>query len=267
MSDFNELLKREKVFHDQWASRINVEALNVDVAFEGSTAPENRYILSKLGPLQGRYLLDLGCGAGESSVYFACKGARCVAGDYSQGMLQTVKRLAERYGVTIDARVIDAMQIDFESNVFDIVYAANVLHHVDADRALREIHRVLKPGGIAAIWEPLRHNPIINVYRRMASKVRTDDEHPLDIHVIDQVKRIFSKVEFDTFWLATLWIFIRFYFLERVNPNKERYWKKILIDEPRLRRSYYRLEKLDYLLKKISYIKRFSWNIAFVAQK
>ena len=267
MNDFNGQLKREKVFHDKWASRIDVEALNVDVAFEGSTAPENRYILSKLGQLRGRYLLDLGCGAGESSVYFARKGAHCVAADNSHGMVETAGRLAKRYGVDIETRVIDAMQIDFDSNVFDIVYAANVLHHVDGDRALREIHRVLKPGGVTGIWEPLKHNPVINIYRRMASKVRTDDEHPLDIQVIDKTKQIFSKVEYDTFWLATLWIFLRFYLIEGIHPNAERYWKKILTDELRLRRTYYRLEKLDYLLKKISYMKRFAWNIAIVAQK
>jgi ubiquinone/menaquinone biosynthesis C-methylase UbiE len=267
MSDFNGQLKREETFHDKWASQINVEALNVDVAFEGSTAPENRYILSKLGQLRGRYLLDLGCGAGESSVYFARQGAHCVAADYSQGMVETARRLATRYGVKVESRVIDAMQIDFDSNVFDIVYAANVLHHVDVDRALREIHRVLKPGGVAGIWEPLKHNPVINIYRRMASKVRTDDEHPLDIQVIDKTKQIFSKVEYDTFWLATLWIFLRFYLIEGIHPNEQRYWKKILTDELRLRRTYYRLEKLDYLLKKIPYMKRFAWNIAIVAQK
>ncbi len=267
MKDFNGQLEREQTFHDNWASQINLEAINVDVAFEGSTAPENRYILSKLGQLRGRYVLDLGCGAGESSVYFARKGAVCVAADYSQGMVETARRLAKQYDVKIESRVIDAMKIDFDSNSFDIVYAANVLHHVDVDRALQEIHRILKPGGMAGIWEPLKHNPVINIYRRMASKVRTDDEQPLDIHVVDKMKQIFSAVDYDTFWLATLWIFLRFYFLEGIHPNEERYWKKILTDEHRLRRTYYRLEKLDYLLKKISCLKRFSWNIAIVAQK
>jgi ubiquinone/menaquinone biosynthesis C-methylase UbiE len=267
MNDFKRKLQREKSFHDKWASKIDVEALNVDAVFEGATVPENRYILSKLGPLRGRYVLDLGCGAGESSVYFARHGARCVAGDSSQGMLATAGRLAKLHGVNIECQVIDAMQIGFDSNVFDIVYAANVLHHVDVECALREIHRVLKPGGVAGIWDPLKHNPVINIYRRMATKVRTDDEHPLDIKVVEQAKQIFSKVEYDCFWLATLWIFLRFYLIERIHPNEVRYWKKILTDELRLRRTYYRLEKLDYLLKKISYAKRFAWNIAIVAQK
>ena len=267
MNDANAQLKRERAFHDNWSAEIDSMALNVDLAFEGSTAPENRYILSKLGHLQGRRILDLGCGAGESSVYFARQGAHCIAADHSSGMLDTAERLARRYGVKIEPRVVNANQMAFDSNVFDMVYAANVLHHVDIDCALREIHRVLKPGGVAAIWEPLKHNPVINIYRRMASKVRTADEHPLDIRVVDQVQKLFSLVDYDTFWLATLWIFLRFYLIEGVHPNQERYWKKILTDERRLRRTYYRLEKLDNLLKKISYLKRFAWNIAIVAQK
>lgn len=260
-------LNSEKEFHDNWASTIDVDAINIHVAFEGATAPENRWILSRMGNLTGKYMLDLGCGAGESSVYFSLKGARCLAGDYSPGMAETTKRLARRYGIELEVRTVNAMKLDFAENTFDIVYAANLLHHVDKNRALREIHRVLKPGGIAALWDPLRHNPLINIYRRLASKVRTPEEQALSIQYIDDVKEIFAHVEYDTFWLATLWIFVRFYLVERIDPNKERYWKKIYYDEPRLRRTYTRLEKLDKVLKKVPMINRFAWNIAVVATK
>lgn len=260
-------LKREMNFHDRWAASINVDAINVDAVFEGATAPENRYILSRIGDVRGKYILDLGCGAGENSVYFARKGANCIAADYSPGMVQAALRLAETYDVSISGRIIDAMAIDFPEDTFDIVYAANLLHHVSAAACIREIYRVLKPGGMACIWDPLRHNPIINVYRRIAKGVRTLDERPLDIGIIHDFSTLFSKVEYDSFWLSTTWIFIRFYFFERVNPNRERYWKKIIIEEPRLRSMYLRLEKFDRLLKKIGFLKRFSWNIVVVAEK
>jgi hypothetical protein len=120
---------------------------------------------------------------------------------------------------------------------------------------------------MACIWDPLKHNPIINIYRRIARRVRTLDERPLDIGIINDFRTLFTKVEYDSFWLATTWIFIRFYLFERVNPNRERYWKKIIIEEPRLRSMYLRLEKIDHLIKKINYLKRFSWNIALVAEK
>jgi ubiquinone/menaquinone biosynthesis C-methylase UbiE len=267
MNSLRQQLLREKRFHDQWATSIRTEEIDVDVAFEGSTAPENRFICSCLGDLTGKYLLDLGCGAGESSVYFARHGAHCIAGDYSSGMLRATNALAQRYGVDIDTRKINAIKLEFANNTFDIVYASNILHHVDADKALHEIHRVLKPGGFACMWEPLKHNPIINVYRRMATEVRTADEKPLSIFFIDKVKRLFSQVTYDTFWLSTLWILLRFYLIERVDPNKERYWKKILVEEFRLRRTYNRLERIDYFLKKIPIMRRLAWTLAMVAKK
>jgi hypothetical protein len=52
-----------------------------------------------------------------------------------------------------------------------------------------------------------------------------------------------------------------------VNPNEERYWKKIILEQARLEPDYRRLEKLDTFLKKIPFVKRFAWNIAVVAMK
>jgi hypothetical protein len=113
----------------------------------------------------------------------------------------------------------------------------------------------------------LKHNPIINVYRRIATKVRTEDETPLDINIVNFVRSQFSKTTYDTFWLATLWIFLQFYLIEKVDPNKERYWKKIIIEQERLKPQYRQLEKLDVILKKIPLMKRFAWNIAVVVTK
>ena len=173
----DDLLRREQAFHDQWASTIDVDGIRVSDYFEACTAPENRFILKQLGDVRGKLLLDLGCGAGENSVYFAQLGAHCVAADYSPGMVDVALQLAARNGVQIEGRVVNAMSIDIPNNTFDIVYASNLLHHIpDPKVTLREMHRILKPGGKACFWDPLRHNPVINVYRRMATEVRTEDE-------------------------------------------------------------------------------------------
>jgi SAM-dependent methyltransferase len=264
----DEILQRERSFHDRWAAAIDLDGIRVADYFEACTAPENRFILSHLGDLQGKRLLDLGCGAGENSVYFASKGADCVAADYSPGMVDVALHLAAANGVTIAGQVINAMAIAFPDNSFDIVYAANLLHHIPEPAiALREMHRVVKPGGKVCFWDPLKHNPVINVYRRMATEVRTEDETPLDIDIVKTVRSLFSEVHADTFWLATLWIFLRFYLIERVNPNQERYWKKIILEHQRLEPGYTQLEKLDTLLKKLPLMPRFAWNLAVVAVK
>jgi ubiquinone/menaquinone biosynthesis C-methylase UbiE len=258
----DDLLKREREFHDLWAAAIDVEGIHVRDYFETCTAPENRFILRHLGDVKGKYLLDLGCGAGENSVYFATKGARCVAADYSPGMVEVALKLADANQVAVEGRTINAMEIEFPDNTFDIVYASNLLHHIPNPKlAIREMHRVLKPGGKACFWDPLKHNPIINVYRRIATKVRTEDETPLDINIANFVQSLFSHTEYD------IWIFLRFYLIEKVNPNEERYWKKIILEHDRLRPTYQRLEKLDRTLKQVPGMKRFAWNIAVVATK
>ncbi|OZH53333.1 methyltransferase type 11 [Hydrocoleum sp. CS-953] len=264
----DEILAKERKFHDIWASTIDIEGIRVVDYFESCTAPENRFILKEMGDLTDKYLLDLGCGAGENSVYFAKKGARCLATDYSPGMVDVAVNLAEKNGVKIEGRVMDAMALEFPDNTFDFVYASNLLHHLpNPTLAIREMHRVLKPGGKACFWEPLKHNPVINVYRRIATKVRTEDETPLDINIVDFVQSLYSETAYDTFWLGTLWIFLRFYLIEKVDPNKERYWKKIIIENQRLEPMYRKLEKLDVVLKKLPLMKRFAWNLAVVATK
>jgi ubiquinone/menaquinone biosynthesis C-methylase UbiE len=263
-----DLLQREQDFHDQWASTIVVDGINVADYFEACTAPENRFILRQLGDVSGKSLLDLGCGAGENSVYFALRGADCVASDYSPGMVEVALQLAAANGVKIQGRVINAMAIDYPDNSFDIVYAANLLHHIpDPLVTIAEIHRILKPGGKMCFWDPLRHNPVINVYRKMATEVRTEDETPLHINLLRDVRSMFTSTAADTFWIATLWIFLQFYLIEKVNPNQERYWKKIISEQGRLKPTYRRLERLDRWLKQIPGMKRMAWNVAVVATK
>jgi ubiquinone/menaquinone biosynthesis C-methylase UbiE len=264
----SDLLQRERTFHDRWAESIEVEGIRVNDYFEACTAPENRFILSHLGSVEGKMLLDLGCGAGENSVYFASRGAQCTATDYSPGMVEKALKLAAVHGVQIEGRTMNAMELAFPDETFDIVYAANLLHHLPEPRtALREIHRVLKPGGKLCFWDPLRHNPVINLYRRMATNVRTKDEMALDIGIMKFVNPLFKETVYDTFWLATLWIFLRFYLIERIHPNKQRYWKKIIAERRQLEPAYQRLERLDRLLKQLPFMKRFAWNIAVVATK
>lgn len=264
----NRFLGQEVRFHDQWASSIDVENINVTRYFHGSTCPENRFILKQLGNLQGKQILEIGCGAGENSVYFAMQGAQCVATDISSGMLQKTEALARKHGVHVETRQMDATKFDFPDERFDMVYGANVLHHVDVMQAIRESHRVLRKGGQACFWDPLVHNPMIKIYRHLATQVRTTDEHPLEMRLVKDVGRLFSRVEYDTFWLATLWLFMRFYLIEHVHPNQERYWKKIVIEEERLRPLYFALEKWDHRIKKyMPFLKRYAWNLAMVATK
>ncbi len=258
----------EEKFHDRWADSINIDDLIVDEYFEASTSPENRIIMEKIGDIKDKNILELGCGAGEASVYFAKKGAEVTAVDISQRMLDVVQNLARKHDVFLSTKQLYSDNTDFADETFDIVYAANLLHHVDIASTLKEASRVLKKGGLFVSWDPLAHNLMINIYRRMATDVRTKDEHPIKIKQLKLFSKYFSNIETEATWLFTLWIFIKFYFIDKVHPNEERYWKKILIEHKELEKIYYKLEKLDKLILKIfPYLKRYCWNIVIIARK
>lgn len=264
----SETIRKEEVFHDDWAERINPDEVLVDESFEASTCPENRHIISHLSPLKGKRVLELGCGAGEASVYMAKRGADVVSGDLSEGMLKVALNLAEKHNVVIKTLKFSADRIPEEDESFDIIYAANLLHHVDIETTLKEARRVLKTGGTFASWDPLAHNPVINLYRMMATKVRTEDEHPLTMKDLEMFKNIFSKVEFKMTWLFSLWIFLKFFLIDRIHPNSDRYWKRVVTHHKEIEPSYKRLERLDgRILKLFPFLRRYCWNVVAIAVK
>ena len=188
--------QREAAFHDAWASSTPIDDVLVHESFEAPTALENRFILSRMGDVRGKRLLDLGAGLGESSVYFALQGAQVTMTDISPGMVQTGRELARRYGVEVEGIVSGAEDLSIAAESFDYVYIANTIHHVrDRDALFQKIHRALKPGGFFFSYDPLAYNPAINVYRRMATGVRTEDESPLKIADLRLARKYFPHVQ------------------------------------------------------------------------
>lgn len=258
----------EELFHDLWASSVDPRSVLVEDAMTAATCPEHRWLVSQLGEIRGQRVLDLGCGCGEAAVWFAKQGADVVACDLSSEFLALVNRVAALHAVRLETKQSDAETLPFKDEEFDIVYAGNLLHHVNMEVTLVEIKRVLKPGGRLISWDPLRHNPVIDVYRRMAQPVRTPDEHPLSIHDTKTFARHFSEVKYKTFWLFALWIFVRFWLIERVHPAQDRYWKRIIREHRRLTSLYERLARIDErALRVCPYLQRHCWNIAIVARK
>lgn len=261
-----EIEEREVEFHDKWADSVDPKSVNVDAVGQACTMPETRYILQRLGDLRGKKILEIGCGCGEASVYFAKQGADVTATDISSGMVDLTKRVAELHHVKVEALVSGAEDLPFENNTFDIVYAANVIHHVEISRVLPEIKRVLKSNGKFVQWDPIAYNPAINIYRKKAESVRTVDEHPLDMGYISDVKKYFKNVSYRGFWLFTCWIFVKYYFIDKVDPSKVRYWKKVIDDAEKLEKTYTRLANFDEVVfKLIPASKWWCWNMVVIS--
>ncbi len=260
-------LASERDFHDSWAAREEVSEIDVRAAAEACTAPEMRYIASRLGDLRGKRLLDVGCGLGEASVYFALRGADVTALDLSAGMLDVTRRLAEANGVSVTPHLASAEDLRLPADQrFDVIYAGNLLHHVDVDRTLALVSRQLAPDGVLVTWDPLAYNPVINVYRFVATEVRTPDEHPLTWRDIQTFRRHFAHVETRYFWLSTLLIFVLMAVVQRRNPNQERFWKVIIREADRWRWLYTPLEKIDRAtLWLLPPLRLLCWNVVIFA--
>lgn len=258
----------EEKFHDLWASSEDPDAFDVVKANETCTSPEMRYICTRLGNLSGKRLLDVGCGLGEASVYFALKGAHVTSLDLSQGMLDATARLARRYGVMVRIHKAAAESTGLPANqLFDVIYAGNLLHHVDIQATLKMLKLHLAPGGVFVSWDPLAYNPAINIYRAIATDVRTPDEHPLRWRDIRLFRREFAHVTTRYFWLATLIIFALMVLVQRRNPNKERLWKVVVDEGDRWKWLYAPLSKLDaVLLALIPPLRLLCWNVVVIAR-
>lgn len=260
-------LGREEEFHDRWAGSVDPATVLVDESFTLPSCPENQFISATLGDVRGLTVLELGAGLGEASAYFALHGARVIATDLSRGMLQVTQRVAAMRSSTVSAVQMDGSVIALRNESVDIVYGANVLHHVNTEACLREVRRVLKPGGRAAFWDPVRYNPVINAYRRMAGQVRSEDEHPLGRAELRTMRALFRRVHARFFWLATLAVFLKYYFIDQVHPNEERYWKKVITGYAAIRLWYAPLAAVDAVLLRIPGLRWLSWNLAVVLEK
>ncbi|GIK39166.1 MAG: hypothetical protein BroJett011_29990 [Chloroflexota bacterium] len=263
-----DIFAREIEFHNGWADDTAVEDILVSESFESPLALENRFALSLMGDLKGKKLLDLGTGLGETAVYFALQGAQVIATDISPHMIALAQQLAAHHHTQIEGLVCPAENLNLPDNYIDICYTANVLHHVaDRKRTLREIHRVLKPGGLVVSWDPLAYNPIINVYRRMADKVRTKDEQPVKFDLVREYQEVFAHVTHHEFWLTGLLIFIKYFLVDRVHPNQDRYWKRILRENQTTLTWLKPLLALDERLLRWPPLNYLAWTILVVARK
>src|ERR1700730_12169340 len=94
--------------------------------------------------------LELGCGSGFFLLNLIQAGVarRVSVTDLSPGMVKVAVRNGENLGLEIDGRVADAEGIPYDDDTFDLVVGHEVLHHIpDVELSLREVVRVLKPGG------------------------------------------------------------------------------------------------------------------------
>ncbi|HVR64966.1 MAG TPA: class I SAM-dependent methyltransferase [Polyangia bacterium] len=259
---------RESAFHDQSAEAIDLDSVLVDQTFTAVTAVENQYVLSQFGDVRGKRVLDYGSGLSEGGIYLAKLGADVVSVDVSAKMLASAQVLAGRHGVKLETRLVTGETLPAETDEFDLVYGNGVLHHVPLETAVPELVRVMRREARGCFIEPLPDNPLINVYRKMANRVRTVDERPLTEADREGLRRHFGAVAHREFWLTTLAVFLKFYLIERVHPNDQKYWKKIYSDADRLAGLFAPLSRLDErVLARFPRLGRYCWTTVITVDR
>jgi SAM-dependent methyltransferase len=191
-------LAREQRFHEDLARDLSAAELPPE-----GPGPLERALFATAGPLAGRRVLDLGCGTGDLTLMLLELGAQVTALDLSPAMVALARQRAElfRPGSTAQWVAAPVEASGLPSGRFDVVLGRFILHHLDLERAAREISRLLAPGGRAVFLENSGRNPLLMVARDHVAgrfgipRLGTDDEKPLSAADVEVLRRAFGAVE------------------------------------------------------------------------
>jgi SAM-dependent methyltransferase len=241
----DEVNERERAFFDELWRRTPLQRIEEPLDVPGVD-------------LRGKRVLICSCGTGEDPVRAARGGAAEVATfDISEVAVAKAREVAAFNGVEVDARVMDFHALEYPADHFDVIYGLAILHHVDCERVGREIHRCLKPGGVAMFWENSDRNPVLRLARRalfgspgqrqrkrflFLTRAGTTDEYPLTDAEIEAAAAPFGgkyRVTNPEFWFFQL--------LARHGWNNPRFHRAMVALDNAVARVFPRLARYSFV--------------------
>ncbi len=151
---------------------------------DGEKPAEDRDFRMKTGlrpeELEGKLVLDVGCGMGRFAEVATRWGARVVGIDLSAAAEVAAKNLKDREFVAFQA---DVFALPFFPESFDVIYSVGVLHHTpDCEAAVKTLDKYLKPGGTLAVWLYSGYNKwyrFSDIWRGYTSRMRPETLHAI----------------------------------------------------------------------------------------
>jgi SAM-dependent methyltransferase len=207
MSEPAEIVAKEREFHNERFGKQVDPRAPLDRwyhAIRHGAEMQDRLVVAAAG---GADVLEYGCAGGELSLdrlRLPEHGRSLVGIDISDVAIAQANERALRAGYD-NSRFLamDAHHMLFDGGSFDLVFGRGIIHHLDLARCYAEVARVLRRGGKAIFFEPMGHNPLLNLYRRVTPSLRTPDEHPLLASDFELARKYFEKVEVAYFGLTS----------------------------------------------------------------
>lgn len=216
----DQVLANERAFFDREAASLADRDLLIPSdqieryrqAGQGAGNISKDTLFANLLPLEGKAVLDYGCGHGENAILLAACGAQVTAFDLSPESVAKARRRAELHGladrIQVDERA--AGQTDYPPASFDVVTGFAILHHLHwmLPAIYTEVARVLKPGGVACFTEPVANSSLLRALRPLipVKSYATPEERQLVYQDLEPLREHFASVEV-----------VHFYCLERLH--------------------------------------------------
>lgn len=219
MSTLTDRQRREREYYDEYSRRFPPSSVDFSLIDSDDRRPWNSYwfvydCILDSRPL-GRRLLEIGCGTGESAILCARAGYDVHAFDISRNNIEVAHKLAVKYEYDkqIHLTVQAAEQLDYPSGFFDIVLGIDILHHINVERSIMEVARVLRPGGVAIfrehievpIFDWIRNTSLVRSLRPKEKSFEqhiTEDERKLNRSDLTTIRNAFDKFTVHRFRLA-----------------------------------------------------------------
>ena len=203
---------QEAAFFDRLAQRVETTSLAIDpLTLRRYSRPVLRrrfnkeYRFKVLGSVEGKALLDVGCGSGQNSVLLARMGAFVTGVDVSPVAIEVARRRAAVNGVAERVRFVCSPieKADLPDREFDIVWGDGFLHHVldDLDLVMSHLARCAKAEGVLIFSEPVNLSPMLRRIRRHVP-IRTDatpGERPMLRVELDLLRRYLTGLAMHSF--------------------------------------------------------------------
>jgi SAM-dependent methyltransferase len=168
---------RQEAYNTVWSWAQVRRYLNTSA----DTAFALEYAFHLLGNVEGKHILDLGCGTGEEIPALVSLGAQVIGMDISPDLIALALERLYRQNIQAELKVASAYETGLPDHSVDIIFCTAIMHHLDIPLALTEMHRILHPNGFLIFNEPICFS---RLYRKLracfpTSKDYSNYEHPL----------------------------------------------------------------------------------------